>query len=121
MRGRSRRGYARMGVAAAVIAALLVSALVWFTARPQSVAARSQEPPLILYGGLEPGAEEYLHQTTTESIIQAHQVLEGEEFRLQVTRDVDQWLQADRSGERRSVVRSVTFPSPEDERTGVRA
>ncbi len=116
MQGR-RRNSPRVGLAAAVVVLLVASALVWATARPQSAAARALgELAAIPYAALVPGPGEYLHQVSTEVRTEAQEVLGGEEFRARVTLQVERWLHGDGSGELRSVVRAVTFPSPEDER-----
>ena len=76
----------------------------------------STSSPRFPFVGQEPGPGEYLHRSTSEFLTEAHEVLGEGEFRVEVALDVDRWLSADGSGERRSVVRGVSFPSPEDER-----
>jgi hypothetical protein len=104
-----------IGVAAAVIVAVLVVALVWSTSRPQSAAASALEQlAAIETPTLQPGPGEYLHRVSVEFRTETSEILGGDTFRVQVLLRTDQWLAADGSGEARTRVEEVSFPSAED-------
>jgi hypothetical protein len=69
-------------------------------------------PPTVL----ELGPGDYLHRVSEEMNLRFAADVGSTEFRAQVRMSTEQWLRADGSGERRSYIQDVTYPSPQDER-----
>jgi hypothetical protein len=113
-----RRSPRPWGLVAAAVAALLLASLVWSTSASPSAAAKEFEAlATIPTTALKLGPDDYLYRVSEELNLRASGSIEsGGEVRAQVRMATEQWLRIDGSGQRRSLIEDVTFPTPEDER-----
>ena len=105
-----------LAVAAALVVAILGTSLIWSATRPDTAAAKALgDLAAIQPNGLEPGAGEYLYRMSSELRTETSTVLGAGTYRIQVVLSIEQWIAADGSGERRSVVEGVGFATEADE------
>jgi hypothetical protein len=113
--GRRRRRMP-LAAAAALTVAVLTASFLWSVTRPNNAAAMGlRELAGIRLPALVPGPGEYLYRTSEEFRRESSQVMGGGVYQVEVLLSIRQWIAADGSGLRLSVVEAVTFPSEEDE------